>query len=164
MKFTTKATALFNAVIVAGALSYPAAEAYRNQREAQDDQRHCLVQNIYHEARGATIDEKVAVAWVTRNRMESSKFPASYCEVVYQRAQFSWTLIDPRTLLINETKRIVEARAIADAVMEGSIPDPTGGALYFYAHGAMEPPHWTRYAYNVRIFDALTFMQIGEGS
>ena len=44
----------------------------------------CLAENIYFESRAEGVEGKAAVANVTRNRVESSKFPDSYCEVVYQ--------------------------------------------------------------------------------
>jgi len=44
----------------------------------------CLAENIYFEARAESIEGKAAVANVTRNRVNSSLFPNSYCGVVYQ--------------------------------------------------------------------------------
>lgn len=44
----------------------------------------CLAENIYFEARAEGMDGKAAVANVTRNRVESSLFPNTYCGVVYQ--------------------------------------------------------------------------------
>tara|TARA_B100002019_G_C21266715_1_gene599842 strand:- start:898 stop:1527 length:630 start_codon:yes stop_codon:yes gene_type:complete len=44
----------------------------------------CLAENIYFEARAEGVEGKAAVANVTRNRVESSRFPNSFCDVVYQ--------------------------------------------------------------------------------
>ena len=44
----------------------------------------CLAENIYFEARAEGIEGKAAVANVTRNRVNSSLFPNTYCEVVQQ--------------------------------------------------------------------------------
>ena len=44
----------------------------------------CLAENIYFEARAESIEGKAGVANVTRNRVKSSLFPNTYCEVVYQ--------------------------------------------------------------------------------
>lgn len=52
----------------------------------------CLAKNIYMEARGEPIDGQIAVATVTLNRVKSPLFPDNVCDVVYQKAQFSWTL------------------------------------------------------------------------
>ena len=50
----------------------------------------CLALNIYHEARGETITGQVAVASVTLNRVKSSRFPNTVCEVVYQAQYSKW--------------------------------------------------------------------------
>jgi len=42
----------------------------------------CLAQNIYFEARAESISGKAGVANVTKNRVEDSRWPGTYCEVV----------------------------------------------------------------------------------
>ena len=44
----------------------------------------CLAENIYFEARAESIEGKAGVANVTRNRVEDSRWPGTYCEVVQQ--------------------------------------------------------------------------------
>ena len=44
----------------------------------------CLAENIYFEARAESYSGKAAVGNVTRNRVEDSRWPATYCEVVMQ--------------------------------------------------------------------------------
>ena len=63
---------------------------------------HCLASNIYWEARNQSLVGKLAVAQVTLNRVESSKYPNTICGVVTQTryypsgnidlhsCQFSW--------------------------------------------------------------------------
>lgn len=51
----------------------------------------CLAKNVYHEARGEPYKGQLAVALVTLNRVSSSRYPDSVCEVVYAKYQFSWT-------------------------------------------------------------------------
>lgn len=60
----------------------------------------CLATNIYFEARGESVEGRIAVGQVTLNRVNSSKFPNTVCGVVYQKTynqktekticQFSW--------------------------------------------------------------------------
>jgi spore germination cell wall hydrolase CwlJ-like protein len=54
----------------------------------------CMAKNLYYEAAMEPYEGKLAVAQVTMNRANSSKFPASICDVVYQKTgntyQFSW--------------------------------------------------------------------------
>ena len=52
----------------------------------------CLAKNIYHEAGIEDELGKYAVAQVTLNRMKNPKYPTTVCDVVYDYAQFSWTL------------------------------------------------------------------------
>lgn len=51
----------------------------------------CLALNLYHEARSEGSTGMQLVADVTINRVRSSRFPNSICQVVYDRKQFSWT-------------------------------------------------------------------------
>lgn len=51
---------------------------------------NCLAANIYHEARGESLQGQQAVAAVTINRVKSKKYPKTVCAVVEQRRQFSW--------------------------------------------------------------------------
>ena len=50
-----------------------------------------LAKNIYFEARGESLKGQLAVAFVTLNRVLSTKYPNTISEVVYQNKQFSWT-------------------------------------------------------------------------
>ena len=44
----------------------------------------CLAENIYFEARAESVSGKAAVANVTKNRVEDTRWPSTYCEVVQQ--------------------------------------------------------------------------------
>lgn len=54
----------------------------------------CLAKNIYHEAGVESHKGKLAVGQVTLNRVKTGRWGDSICDVVYAKAQFSWTL-DP---------------------------------------------------------------------
>ena len=56
----------------------------------------CMADNIYMEAGVESVEGKLAVAIVTLNRVNSSKFKDSICGVVYSKSQFSWTLNTPQ--------------------------------------------------------------------
>ena len=53
---------------------------------------NCIARNIYHEAGFEPYIGKIAVAQVTFNRVQSGKWGNGFCDVVYARKQFSWTL------------------------------------------------------------------------
>lgn len=49
----------------------------------------CLALNIYHEAKGESIEGKVAVGMVTINRSTDTDFPNTICGVVKEKKKFS---------------------------------------------------------------------------
>lgn len=56
-------------------------------------ERKCLQEALYWEARGESKEGIHAVLSVIHNRLESDKFPSkSYCGVIYQPKQFSYVL------------------------------------------------------------------------
>lgn len=105
----------------------------------------CLAENIYFEARGEGRQGMIAVAYVTKNRMESSRFPDTICGVVYQSnsrgCQFSWTC-DGHADKVRDQVSWERAREIAQTVLGGtsSEQDPTKGATFY--HTASILPYW----------------------
>ena len=55
-----------------------------------DEQTNCLATAVYFESRGEPLEGQLAVAEVVMNRAASGKYPASWCAVVKQKAQFSF--------------------------------------------------------------------------
>ena len=68
--------------------------------ELPDSEQDCLASAVYFEARGERIEGQLAVAEVVLNRVASSRYPDTICEVVEQPMQFSF---------VNATGRIPEA-------------------------------------------------------
>jgi N-acetylmuramoyl-L-alanine amidase len=99
---------------------------------------NCLAKNIYHEARGESLQGQIAVAQVTVNRVVSGKFQNNICNVVYAPSQFSWTI--GRTKKIKDTKAWEASVAVATAVLTNSIHLPDFKALYF--HTKQVRPSW----------------------
>jgi len=54
------------------------------------DEANCVAVAVYHEARGESVEGQMAVAKVIMNRAASGQYPASWCGVVKQPAQFSF--------------------------------------------------------------------------
>lgn len=107
---------------------------------AQITELKCHALNIYHEARGSTIMNQVAVAWVVRNRMMRSG--QSACAVIYSPRQFSWT--HKRLPVPQEPDAWRRAQELALLVMEDQIRDITHGATHF--HETSMRPTWSRRA------------------
>ena len=101
----------------------------------------CLATNIYHEARGESIQGQQAVAYVTINRVIDIGFRDTICKVVYQLGQFSWTE-DGLSDITNEHLAYDTAYIIAKSVYNnwGQFPDPTQGATYY--HADYITPYW----------------------
>lgn len=100
----------------------------------------CLARNIYHEARGESIEGQLAVAQVTVNRVRSGKFQPTVCGVVHAHRQFSWTL-DKRKK-IKDSKAWQASMVIARAVLTQGVRLPNFEALYFHTHKVK--PRWNR--------------------
>ncbi|PZE20574.1 cell wall hydrolase [Paenibacillus xerothermodurans] len=84
-----------------------------------------LARIIHSEARGESFEGQVAVGAVVLNRVQSSKFPDSITEVIFQSGQFTAVDDGQYSLQPNST-----AYRAARAALNGS--DPTNGALYYY--------------------------------
>lgn len=96
----------------------------------------CLADNIYYEAGYEPEQGKVAVAFVTMNRLQDPRFPKDICSVVKQRVkstcQFSWFCENKRPAHAGVYH---EARAVALKIYANyeQMRDVTEGALYYHA-------------------------------
>lgn len=86
---------------------------------------YLLAKVVYGEARGESYTGKVAVAAVVLNRVDSSQFPDSLAEVVYQPGAFS--VVDDGQIDLAPDQEAL--RAARDAFNGW---DPSGGALFYY--------------------------------
>ena len=106
------------------------------------EQMRCLAGAIYFEARGEPLSGQLAVAQVVINRADSSRFPSSYCGVVYQRAQFSFVRGGAMPSIKTGSKAWKRAKAIARIAHEGMWESEAEDALYF--HAKYVSPSWSR--------------------
>lgn len=103
--------AVISGTLAAGLLASPATAATTGSPAATIEQRvghdaqeraeqalTCLAENVYHEARGESVEGQLAVALVTLGRTLFPEYPKDVCGVVYQKNQFSWTF-DPHILM-----------------------------------------------------------------
>lgn len=106
------------------------------------EQLHCLASAIYFEARGEPLSGQLAVAQVIINRTEDGRFPASYCGVVYQRAQFSFVKNGRMPSIRTSSPAWHRAKAIARIAHEGMWESEADDAIYF--HATYVRPSWSR--------------------
>jgi hypothetical protein len=122
----------------------------------------CLAENIYFESAMEPTEGKLAVAFVTMNRLKSGKFADSICGVVKQKiqnvCQFSWWCEDkPRTASI--TRNLTNGQfALYNSILDlatfaylnaDRIKDDTMGATYY--HADYVNPHWRHLKKTVQI-------------
>lgn len=110
----------------------------------------CLALNVYYEARGESLAGQLAVAEVTMNRVAARRYPATVCEVVYQKkwdrlrkryvSAFSWTEFD--VVPHPEGELWTQARNAAEAVYYRTQPPVLDGALHY--HATYIKPSWAR--------------------
>ena len=115
-----------------------------------DDEMSCSACNIYHEARSESHEGKIAVANVTRNRVISNRFPDTFCGVIWQRKQFSWTH-DGKSDRIWNKEQWEEAYLISKLMIlsqekygTGYFIDLTQGSLWY--HADYVKPVWSKNA------------------
>ena len=94
----------------------------------------CLALNVYHETRGSPMSEGYAVSHVVLNRVAHDRWPDDICSVVKQgyskgkhKCQFSW-YCDGKPDTPYEKKAWALSQLIAQDVLDGTVPDNTGGA------------------------------------
>ena len=114
-----------------------------SQQSMPDDmsnEMRCLAGAIYFEARGETLEGRLAVGRVIVNRSKSGRFPTSYCGVVYQPSQFSFVRGRSMPSVREGSMSWREAVAVAQIADEGSWKSPAKGALFF--HATRVSPNW----------------------
>lgn len=127
----------------------------------------CLAMNIYHEARSEPTIGKIAVAWVTVNRVNTENYPDTICGVVHQakldsnglpkknQCQFSW-YCDGKPDDVKNKNSWYEALHIATLVYYSKRYDPTDGAIMY--HATYVAPYWKKeYEKTVRIDDHIFY-------
>ena len=114
-----------------------------------------LAQAVYFEARGEPLTGQLAVARVVINRAGSGLYPADYCSVVTQRAQFSFVK-GGRIPHADETSPAwLRAKAIAQVAHQDLWECEADDALYF--HATYVRPGWARRKTQVARIDTHVF-------
>jgi hypothetical protein len=108
------------------------------------EERRCLAEAIYYEARSESRVGRLAVADVVLNRVKSPVYPDSICEVVYEGShrktgcQFSFTCDGSMHKRRNE-KQWREAELLAGAVMAGIRAPVSRNATHYHADYVSPP-------------------------
>lgn len=122
------------------------------QAFALGSEEHCLALNLYHEARGVSQEDQLAVAHTTLNRVASEHFPDTVCGVITQakrkdgkivrhKCQFSW-YCDGRSDKPKDAEAWERAKRIADLAVRwyDAGEDLSEGATFYHANWTR--PYW----------------------
>lgn len=119
----------------------PTQERQKPQYSKQD--LECLALNIYHEARGESVEGMVAVGQIVLNRKENAQFPNTICGVVKHdrsggkkgKCQFSWWCDGKSDDPTNKTSWNI-SESVAEALLEGGkIPSLLSDVNYYVKCG-----------------------------
>lgn len=119
--------------------------AFKAKSRSAREQR-CLAEAIYYEARGESRQGQMAVAEVVSNRVRSSFYPDTYCDVVYQGSyrdtgcQFSFTC-DGSLGKRPRGAAWREANVIAEQVLTDGLRPVTNRATHY--HTTAIDPYWS---------------------
>jgi len=100
---------------------------------------------VHGEARGEGIKGMIAVAWVIRNRaIKGGYWGDNFWDVCKFPYAFScWNEGDPNREKLEKlglhTPAFAKALEVVCKVVQGAVPDPTGGAHHYYRKGSPEP-------------------------
>lgn len=114
----------------------------RQEQEAvKDQERKCIKNALYYEARSEGTAGILAVASVIENRKNHPDYPESYCGVIQQRKQFSYTLEGrPDVERIEWRLQPADKQAygyvsdVADSMVEGQFKPVLEHSVLWYAH------------------------------
>ena len=141
-------------VAVLSFLLSPSTKAAQNYINLDD--LDCMAKNIYFEARNEATVGQLAVAQTVINRVNSSRFPNSICEVVYQglhtkngfplkdRCQFSWYCDGRNDEPRKDSRSWKKSVEIAQMMILSKdwMPDVIDGATFY--HADYVSPRWSR--------------------
>jgi spore germination cell wall hydrolase CwlJ-like protein len=102
----------------------------------------CLANAVYFEARGESLEGQLAVAEVVLNRARSGRYPATWCGVVTQHAQFSFVRGGVIPAANRSSEAWKRAVAIARIAQQGSNRMLAANVLWYHANYVS--PSWGR--------------------
>ena len=141
----------------------------------KDTDLDCLAQNIYFESRSESQADQIAVGQVVLNRVHSSKYPNSVCEVIRQGPTYSWTkdfpvkhkcqfswYCDGKSDRIRDKKAWDKAKMIAGVLlsMPEFVPNVVEDATHYHAHYVK--PHWADKLERITRIDSHIFYRIKD--
>ena len=91
----------------------------------------CYATAVYHEVNNRTLEEKIGVINVIRNRVRSGLWGRDVCSVVYANGQFIG-VTDERHPTVNERAYLETKLLVIDTIVYNKYANPVANALYFH--------------------------------
>lgn len=104
-----------------------------------DRERNCLIMNAFHEAGVEGNMGMVAVVQVVHARQKTEKWGKSFCNVVYAKAQFSWTLEKDKKYKTPKGELWETAKTAVAKYESGYRVAGLGNAMYYHTDYISKP-------------------------
>lgn len=124
------------------------AKAFETDPLPSKREMSCLIQNVWFEARNESDAGKLAVIFVTLNRVKDPRWPKSICGVVFQPYAFSWTTdVYPNYAPLHIRYVRMKWKELSEFVVQimsqiSYIVDPTDGSNHY--HTVNINPYWAK--------------------
>lgn len=105
-------------------------------RNFSGSEKECLMRAMYFESNRSSEDGMFAVGTVVMNRVESSRFPNTICEVVGAPRQFAPGVLSRS---MTEERPVALASSVADRIMSGARHRGVRTAKFFHQAGLRFP-------------------------
>jgi len=101
----------------------------------------CYAAAVYHESNTQSLQEKLGVLNVVRNRLKSGRWGNTVCSVVYASGQFIG-VTDPAHEDV-DTKVFLETELfVIDAIIYNKYTNPVADSLYFHDDSIKKVSKW----------------------
>ena len=101
----------------------------------------CYATAVYHEVNTRTLEEKVGVINVIRNRVRSGFWGRDVCSVVYANGQFIG-VTDERHPEVNTRAYLETKLLVIDTIVHNKYANPVANALYFHDDSIPPKKEW----------------------
>jgi len=104
------------------------------------EEANCMAVAVYFEARGESLEGQMAVADVIMNRAASGRYPASWCGVVKQPAQFSFVRNGQFPAVDTSSDAWAKAQGVTRLAIANVMPALPTDVLWYHANYVA--PNW----------------------
>ncbi len=101
----------------------------------------CYATAVYHEVNTRTLEEKVGVINVIRNRVRDGRWGRNVCSVVYANGQFIG-VTDERHPKVNTRAYLETKLLVIDTIVLNKHANPVANALYFHDDSIPPKKEW----------------------